>query len=216
MLIYHRNMDIDTIGEMYKSGASAQEIADHFGKTIWQVYRLMKQNSFPRRRPSETTGIKFRNSPLSFSFKSNLSQSEKLLWLSGLMLYWAEGSKAGRHVVDFANSNSDMVSIFLKMLRVVYRINEDKLRVYIYCYSNQDVDSIINFWSDLIKISKSKFTKPYIRKDFDPNKIDKMPHGLVHIRYSDMRLLEKIKEDIAKIAFDILGQDGGAVNHTTL
>lgn len=209
-------MDIDTIREMYNSGASAQEIADRFGKTVWQVYRLMKQNLFPRRKSSETIGIKFRKSPLSFSFKNELNLSEKSLWLSGLMLYWAEGSKAGKHVVDFANSNPKMILIFLKMLRLVYQINEDRLRIYVYCYSNQNINKIIEYWSKNTLISKDKFTKPYIRTDYDLSKSNRMPYGLIHIRYADMRLLEKIKADIAKIAFDILGQDGGAVNHTTL
>lgn len=209
-------MDIDKVRSMYNAGSSAQEIGDRFGKTVWQVYRYMKRYSFPRRKSSETRNIKFRNSPLSFSIKENLSSKDKKLWISGLMLYWAEGSKAGKHIVDFANCNKDMILIFLNMLRNIYRITEDRLRVYIYCYSNQDTDIIINYWSRLTLISKDKFTKPYIRSDYDPEKLDRMPYGLVHIRYADMRLLEKIKSDIVKISFDILGQDGGAVNHTTL
>ncbi len=209
-------MDIDRILKMYNSGFSAQEIGDRLGRTVWQVYRIMKRHSFPRRKSSETRNIKFRKSPLSFSIRENLSLEDKQLWTSGLMLYWAEGSKAGKHVVDFANSNTSMILIFLKMLRNIYQITEDRLRIYIYCYSNQDTGKIINYWSTLTQISKDKFTKPYIRTDYDLEKSDRMPHGLIHIRYADMRLLEKIKADIDKISFDILGQDGGAVNHTTL
>lgn len=204
------------VRKMYNSGLSAQEIGDRFGKTVWQVYRFMKRHSFSRRKSSETKNIKFRKSPLSFLFKESLSLKEKQLWTSGLMLYWAEGSKAGRYVVDFANCNTKMILIFLKMLRIVYQINEERLRIYIYCYSNQNTDKIIEYWSRMTLISKEKFTKPYIRTDYDPKKSDRMPNGLIHIRYADMRLLEKIKADIAKISFDILGQDGGAVNHTTL
>lgn len=215
-MMYHRNMDIDSVRKIYNSGASAQEIADHFGRTVWQVYRFMKRNSFSRRSAAETKNIKFRKSPLSFSFKENLTYSEKLLWISGLMLYWAEGSKAGKHVVDFANCNEGMILIFLKMLRSIYRINEERLRVYIYCYSNQNTDLIIDHWSIVTQIPKLKFTKPYIRNDYDPDKSGKMPNGLVHIRYADMRLLEKIKADIDKISFDIMGQDGRVVKYTAL
>ena len=65
--------------------------------------------------------------------------------------------------------------------------------MYAYFYSNQDANKNINYWSRLTKISKKQFTKPYVRKDFREDKKDKMPYGLIHIRYSDKKLFNLVK-----------------------
>lgn len=198
-------MDIDKIKIMYGiEHKSAKDIANYYGNTVWQVYRFMKKHGFDRRLSSETNHLKFLKSPLSFSVKNNLTQEDRKLWLGGILLYWAEGSKAGNCVVDFANCDEKMILIFLKMLRIIYGISEEKLRVFIYCHANQVQSELISHWSSLLNIPKSQFTMPYVRKDFDINKSDKMKWGLVHIRYADVRLMEKIKQDIAKIASSLL------------
>lgn len=111
------------------------------------------------------------------------------------MLYWAEGTK-GRHLVDFSNSDPDMVKLFLKGLRTIYQVNERRLRIYLYCYKNQNVNTLLNYWSNLLNIPKNQFSKPYVRKDFDERKINRMVHGLAHVRYSDKKLLMQIKAEI--------------------
>lgn len=131
------------------------------------------------------------------------------------MLYWAEGSKRNKSTVDFANSDSHMAVIFLKMLREIYGVKESRLRIFIYCYSNQNVEDLKNYWSSLLKVPLGQFTQPFVRQDFKREKTGQMPHGLAHIRYSDSRLLSKIKSDIGIISSKI-SRDGGAVNHTTL
>ena len=95
-------------------------------------------------------------------------------------------------MVDFANSDKDMILLFLKFLRRVCGIDEKKLRVYSYFYSNQDISKNINYWSKLTRVSKKQFSKPYIRDGFKEEKRDKMPYGLIHIRYNDKKLLNLI------------------------
>lgn len=121
------------------------------------------------------------------------------------MLYWAEGARCQKHVLDFANSDEKMVTLFLKMLRKIYRANEKKLRVSLYCYANQDKNKLINCWSKMLNIPKSQFIKPYVRKDYDPAKKNKMRHGLVHIRYCDKKLMMQIIKDIG-IIYTFLGR----------
>jgi hypothetical protein len=170
------------------------------GVSIWSVNNAMRRHFLPRRPSHITNSINFHNSPLSFKPKIKMTQTEKFLKISGLMLYWGEGSKAGKCVVDFANSDEIMVKIFLKMLREIYGITESKLRIFLYCYSNQNPNQLIKHWSNILKIPISQFSKPYIRYDHNPNKTGKMEFGLVHIRYADTRLMEQIKKDIGKIA----------------
>lgn len=114
------------------------------------------------------------------------------------MLYWAEGDKnlyrKGRGaVVDLANSDSEMIKLFLKFLRRICGVDEQRLRIYLYCYSNQNLDLLKKYWSEITGISLKQFSKPYIKKDFLPEKSSKMKYGLVHIRYLDKKLFCQIK-----------------------
>ena len=105
--------------------------------------------------------------------------------------------------MDFANSDSSMIFIFLKFLREVCGVNEDKLRIYLYCYSNQNIDKIRRYWSRLLKVPIKQFSKPYVRKDFRLDKAGKMPYGLVHIRYYDKKLLHLIRGWIEELKKDM-------------
>lgn len=190
-------MTSDKIQDLYTNkGLSAREVGTLLGVTQWQVIRMLKKYGIQRRSPAETQRIQFKKSPLSFNKLSSMIQRTKSLYEAGLMLYWAEGGKSNNGVVDFANSDERMVCIFLSMLRYVYRVNEERLRVLLYCYKNQDVDKLIRYWSNKLSIPSQQFTKPYIRQDYDAKKLHKMEYGLIHVRYNDKRLLMLILADI--------------------
>ena len=168
-------------------------IARHYGVSLDVISAFMRRHGLHRRSPSESNLINFSRKPLSYSRKMHLSEDEKILEASGIMLYWAEGSKSSETpCVDFANSDPRMIMLFLKFLRDIFSVDEKKLRVFPYCYADQDIGRILDFWSRTTGIARSQFSKAYIRKDFKPN-ARKMEHGLVHIRYSDKRLLSEIK-----------------------
>ena len=121
----------------------------------------------------------------------------------GAMLYWGEGYKGSHEspagLVDFANSDPEMIQMFLKFLRAVFYLDESKFRVYLYCHSNQNLKDIMDFWSNLTSIPITQFSKPYIKKDFGSKRV--MSHGLVHIRYYDKKLLLEIKKMIDSYKF---------------
>ena len=211
-----RRMTRQNIQELYfYQDLSMQETANQLGKNITQIYKFMRRHKMNRRTSVQTMRIKFLKSPLSYSKKLHMSQSDKYLSLAGLMLYWAEGYKAGTTTVDFANSDPDMIKTFLNMLRLIYRISENKLRIFLYCYSNQNPDKLIQTWSELLDIPPDQFTKPFVRSDYRAKKSDKMSLGLVHVRYSDTRLLAEIKADINNLV-NHLRRDGRVVKYTTL
>ena len=154
----------------------------------------MRKNGLARRKTHESNTIRFNRAEPSFKLKKINNQKLRILKIIGTMLYWGEGSKSDEMTVDFANSDKDMIVLFLKFLREVCGVDEKRLRAFPYFYANQNVSKNINFWSKVTKVSKKQFTKPYIKKDYDKNKIHKMPHGLIHIRYSDKKLLNLIKD----------------------
>lgn len=167
---------------------SVPEIAKILGLKEDFIYRLMKKYNIPRRNESEASYVFYKFKP-QFKIKENLSIEEENLRIAGIMLYWAEGSKKTSGI-DFANSDPDMIRVFLKFLRQICNIDENRSRVYLYVYSYQDIDKIKIYWHTLTGIPLKQFTSPYVRRGNSNLSERKLPYGLVHIRYYDKRLLE--------------------------
>lgn len=209
-------MDVDQIIDLYYTQhLTAKEVGLQLNQSVWQVIKFMKKNGLKLRRANESRQYSFLRQPLSYTLKNQLTPNENALKSAGLLLYWAEGVKTAGVTVDFANSNPQMVYIFTTMLRQIYQVNEKRLRVLIYCYSNQNISYLMDYWSDLTKIPLNQFHKPYIRDDYKLNKINRMPFGLAHIRYNDKKLFTQIYQDIAIIASDLVKSWGGRVDKYT-
>lgn len=177
----------------YLEKLSVQDVADRLDVTIDAVFYCMRKNGLKRRSKWESNAIKFEKQEPSFKLRKLDYEELRTLKTVGTMLYWGEGAKKADDTVDFANSDKDMILLFMRFLREVCGVNEKRLRVYSYFYANQNIEKNIVFWSKITKIDKKQFTKPYIRYDFREDKLDRMPNGLIHIRYSDKKLLSLIK-----------------------
>ena len=193
------NLPLNLVKKLYhEDGLSTLEIAGKLKITPWIVQKFMVKNNLPRRTFKEANEKRFEKKPLTFFIKQELSLREKELKTAGIILYWAEGTKFNpinrNCTVDFANSNPAMVKIFLKFLREICGTDEKRLRIYLYCYTNQYPKFLQRYWSKTTKIPLNQFTKPYIRKDFLQEKSGKMKYGLVHVRYSDKKLLLQIEK----------------------
>ena len=183
---------------LYAKEFSAPVIASKLDISLNRVYRSLRKQKIQRRSPSEQNRIRFDNSPLSFRFKQHLNSRERELLIATTMLYYGEGAKNGS-TVDFANSDPRTLTLFLKFLRIICRVDETRLRFYLYCFENQNATNLINFWTQHLKVKNDSFTKPYVRKNNgDLKRV--MPYGALHIRYSDKRLLHKILSLINEIA----------------
>ncbi|MSU56353.1 MAG: hypothetical protein EXS51_03545 [Candidatus Taylorbacteria bacterium] len=186
----------------YRDFLSVKDIADKVGVSIDSVVYFMRQHGLKRRTLIEASRRRFERKPLSFSIARKLSASDRSLKVIGAMLYWCEGfkgnEKSTNSTVDLANSDPKMISLFLNFLRRIYRIDEKRLRVLLYCYSDQNIPKLKAFWSGTTGIPLSQFSKPYVRHDF---RIDgrKMKHGMVHVRYSDKKLLIELKNLIDSV-----------------
>ena len=186
----------------YHSGLSMLEVARKMNVSLASINHIMRRKSIERRLPSETLRHQFYNSPLSFNPKQNLTTREEMLKTAGLMLYWGEGFKKNAQSVSFANSDPLMVRIFVKFLRTIYRVDESRLRYLIYCYTNHKIEELTTFWSSLTQIPKSQFQKPYIRRN-GGNKHNKMKYGVVHVVYSDTRLIQLILKEIKQLSYNM-------------
>jgi len=178
------------VRELYLEGFTGSEVSVRLKVSLKQVYDSLRRQGIPRKTLLEQNRKRFLKKPLSFTFKQELSPVERELLIAGLMLYYGEGAKTGT-TVDFANSDPRLLKVFLKFLKDICGVDSKKLRLYLYCFSNQDSTSLIRFWCSQLGVEQGQFTKPYVRST--PNKGKRtMANGVLHIRYSDKRLLEKI------------------------
>jgi len=174
----------------WEDGLGVSEIAQTLGVSFWTIYRFMNKSGISRRNRSLSAYASSKSKPC-FQQKTCLTVSDNMLKIAGVMLYWAEGTLL-HNTVDFANSNPEMIKIFLKFLREICGIKEERLRVYLYAYEYQDIESLKEFWQRSTRIPIAQFTKPYIRKNNLNVSQRKLPYGLVHIRYNDKKLLALI------------------------
>lgn len=190
------NEQLEQVKYLYnKEGFGMREIANKLDVSIDAVFYFMRKHDLKRRSPQDSNSLRYQKAATSFQLRELKTERLRTLKAIGTMLYWGEGCKSDKvGVVDFANCDKSMIITFMKFLRNVCGVDENRLRVYLYLHTNQNIESCIEYWSEITKISKDQFTKPYVRKDFDESKKDKMPHGLIHVRYSDKKLLNLIKK----------------------
>jgi hypothetical protein len=178
------------VRSLYSEGLAGPEIALRARVSLKQVYDSLRRQGVFRRSASEQNRLRFQKKPLSFKFKESLLSQERELLVAGLMLYYGEGAKNGC-TVDFANSDSRLLKVFLKFLKDICGVDAKRLRFYLYCFSDQDSAALIGFWCSQLGVERNQFTKPYIRSTLNKGRRT-MANGVLHIRYSDKRLLEKI------------------------
>ncbi|OHA61569.1 MAG: hypothetical protein A2556_02320 [Candidatus Vogelbacteria bacterium RIFOXYD2_FULL_44_9] len=177
----------------YEDGFSASQIAKTLGVSLDSTYYFMRRNDLKRRLASESNNLIWQKKLPSYVLNNKLGPKAEQLKNIGVTLYWGEGYKAESACgVDFANSDIEMIKVFMRFLREICGIREDRLRIYLYCYSNQKPLDLIKFWSRITKVSPRQFSRPYIRTDFVESKKAKMPHGMIHVRYGDKKLLRQI------------------------
>ena len=98
----------------------------------------------------------------------------------GIVLWWAEGTKARRdkrwentwmYHVDFTNTDSQMIKLFLEFLREDIIIEESRLKLQLQIHEGDDKEELEQYWSLATKIPKDRFYKTIVRPK--GNKVDK-------------------------------------------
>lgn len=133
--------------------------------------------------------------------KNNLPLSLKEIYIAGLFLYWGEGSKNLQGAVSVSNTDPEVLKFYLFWLKRSFRISTPKIRVMVHLYKDMEIEKELDYWSEELKISRTQFSKPYIknslRSDIDQKGFG---HGTCNVIVCDVRLKEKIMMGIKAIA----------------
>ena len=130
--------------------------------------------------------------------------SKKELLLIGIALYWAEGYKRpiiknGKirtyHPVSMTNSDPNLIKIFIRFLREVCEVPEEKITANLRIYEHQNENYLLEFWSKLTDIPYSKFEKFYYgvsKSSLGKRPYNILPYGTIQIRINNSDLYHKI------------------------
>ncbi len=136
------------------------------------------------------------------------------IFMLGISLYWAEGYKRPQmrngkvktyHSVSLTNSDHDLVKIYLRFLREICQIPEEKITGEIRVYEHHNEAYLINFWNKATKIpfSRLKTIKNGVSISSQRRRpFNTLPNGTIQIRVNSTNLYHKIMgwiEGLAKI-----------------
>ncbi|MFI1939527.1 hypothetical protein ACH44C_20510 [Streptomyces purpureus] len=93
--------------------------------------------------------------------------SDRELFLLGVGLYWAEGSKDKpydrRENVTFVNSDPGMIEIFLAWLDLL-GVERGLVRYCVMIHENADVEGTEQYWAQLVGADRSAFNKTTLKR----------------------------------------------------
>lgn len=114
--------------------------------------------------------------------------SDRELFIAGVALYRAEGSKdkpySRREAVIFVNSDPTMIELYLRWLDLL-GVDRTRLRFHVMMHESADLSAAQEFWSELTEADPSAFCKPNIKKH-NPRTVRKNTgdsyHGCLAVR----------------------------------
>jgi len=174
------------------------EIARAISLTPATVKYWMDKYGLARRSASESAYVKQNPSGDPFRIKNRLSERDEKLFLSCLMLYWAEGSRRNNHVIQIANLDHRMLSIFIKFLKQICYVKEEKIRLTIQLYKEFDKKIVKNYWSKQLGVPK-RFIAVNIHSDIRSKPTKQWSkYGIARIEVRNVKLKRWIDEQLER------------------
>ena len=143
--------------------------------------------------------------------------NKKEMWLVGLVLYWAEGSKekmyTGASGVDFSNTDPKMIRFFVKWLTKCCDISLQRIyaHIYIHEYQRKNVEEAVKYWSNASRLATHQITGVYFKRHnpkSNRHNYNKKYYGTLRVRVkSSSELMRKIQGWVEGIC----AQDWGIV-----
>jgi len=122
------------------------------------------------------------------------------LKLIGAALYWGEGYKnkneppSHKHI-QFANSDPEMVALFLRFLREILKTPEEKFNVSIRIHPNIDAKLATKFWAKITKIPENRFhiTTQISKASGRKRPQNSLPYGTLSLEVHSRQKFSQIK-----------------------
>jgi hypothetical protein len=107
------------------------------------------------------------------------------------LLYWCEGGKTEKSQLTFINSDPKLIKYFVDTLRKAFNIDESRFKVLMHVHNYHNINKQIEFWSNITKIPKKQFTKPY-NKPNTGKRIKEDYQGCISVRYYGKQIRQEM------------------------
>lgn len=190
-----------TLSDWFTGLQLPEPARDRIAKRVYEgsVRALIKRN-VNQTRLAESRARQTRESS-----KKEISKiSENELFFIGTALYWAEGYKRlitrnGKtktcHPVCLSNSDPALVKVYMRFLREVCHVPEEKISAEVRIYQHQNEAFLLNFWSGITDLPYSKFKKFYYGISLSSQHkrpFNVLPYGTIQIRVNNTELYHRI------------------------
>lgn len=86
------------------------------------------------------------------------------LLIAGLMLYLGEGGKKKSSQLTLANTDPEVITLFLHWLEKCFQIPRSEVRIQLHLYESMNLDKEQKIWQDTLRLKKDQFYKSSVRK----------------------------------------------------
>ncbi len=172
---------------------SMAEMAARLGCSPNKIVYWMVKHGIQRRNISEAI-YQWRNADGN-PFKIHLPESEveRELFFIAIGLYVGEGKKRTVHEVSLANTNPQIVRIFLRFLREICGVDEDRLWAWINIFDDAHLVEAQTYWEQVTGLSRASFYKPIVRPRRGGSYLNLSQYGTVTVGVSNTKLCEIVK-----------------------
>ncbi len=124
--------------------------------------------------------------------------STRDLWIAGLMIYAGEGNKSSivsNQHVDVANSDPNILRIFIRFLVEICLIPKEKIKIRLILYKDINIEEAYRYWSEELNIPRVQFRKEFIKpsyKDSPYRHLRRSHYGTAHVCLYDVKVYRRI------------------------
>jgi len=120
------------------------------------------------------------------------------LLMLGVALYWGEGTKnisTRTLALSFTNSDPKMISCFLRFLREVLNVPEERIRAGMHLYDGTSDEIGRGYWAKITNLPEERFyiVRQVNRSSQRRRNPNLLPFGTAVIRVNDRKIFSKIK-----------------------
>lgn len=160
-----------------------------------KLYKTLRQrNSYKGAKAQQEKRIKRTKKIITEAKKEVKYLLKSPLFLSGLMLYWAEGDKSDeRERVKFSNSDPAMIKFIMKWFRKTCKVPENKFKICLHIHKLHCRKDMQEYWSKITGIPFSQFYKTQIKPTSLKQRRNKLYNGTCTVTICNKDLFRRIK-----------------------
>lgn len=179
---------------------SAAVIAQRLKCSEHKINYWLNKHSISKRSISDALYAAWNPKGDPFSSPVIHTKQEAFLYGIGLGLYWGEGNKSNKLSVRLGNTDPELIKIFLRFLRTIYRIDGKKLQFGLQIFSDMSPHKSLQFWQRHLKVSPSQFYKVVVTpaRSLGTYRI-KNKHGVLTVHFNNRKLRDIICHAIEDI-----------------